>query len=178
MPVIAFINGGSADASTDRVRAFGKGLGEAGFVERQNVTVEFHWLEGQVDRLPALMADLVRRRVAVIVAPGSTPAALSARAATATIPIVFGVPDDPVKLGLVASLARPGGNVTGINFFNQEVTGKRLGLLHELVPSALSVGVLVNPNRGRECRSHVAGRARGCPRARAGASYPRRQHQQ
>jgi putative ABC transport system substrate-binding protein len=145
MPVVALVGGGGGDMSTRYVTAFRKGLNEGGSIEGQNVTVEYHWLEGQYDRLPSLMADLVRRRVAVIATPGSNPAALAAKAATATIPIVFGVGDDPVKLGLVASLARPGGNATGINIFNVEVATKRLGLLHELVPKSVRIAVLVNP---------------------------------
>jgi putative ABC transport system substrate-binding protein len=145
LPVVGVISGGSADDSADRVRAFRKGLGETGYIEGQNVTVEYYWLDGQYDRLPALLAELVRRRVAVIATPASTPSSIAAKAATVTVPIVFGVADDPVQLGLVASLARPGGNATGFNFFMSEVDAKRLGLLHELVPNAVRVAVLLNP---------------------------------
>ncbi len=145
LPVVAFITGGAPEASVRRAASFRNGLSETGYVEGRNVVVEYHWLEGHYDQLPALMADLVRRGVAVIATPGSNPAALAAKAATPTIPIVFGVGEDPVKLGLVASLARPGGNATGINFFNAEVTAKRLGFLHELVPKAVRVAVLINP---------------------------------
>src|SRR5260370_28754755 len=145
LPVVGLVGGGGGDSSTGYVTAFRKGLKETGTIEGQNATVEYHWLEGQYDRLPSLMADLARRRVAVIATPGSNPAALAAKRATAAIPIVFGVGGEPVKLGLVASLARPGGNATGINIFNIEVAAKRLGLLHELVPKAVRIVVVVNP---------------------------------
>jgi putative ABC transport system substrate-binding protein len=145
LPVVGFVDGVSPEFSASRAAGFRKGLSEVGYVEGQNVTVEYHWLAGQYDRLPSLMADLVRRRVAVIATPGTNPPSLAAKAATSTIPIVFGVGQDPVKLGLVSSLARPGGNATGINFFTQEVAAKRLGLLHEMVPKAVRIAVLVNP---------------------------------
>jgi putative ABC transport system substrate-binding protein len=144
MPIVGFVEGRSAEAAVRQAALFRKGLSETGFVEGQNVIVEYHWLDGQYDRLPALMGDLVRRRVAVITAFSNAPA-LAAKAATTTIPIVFGVGQDPVRMGLVASLARPGGNATGINFLNQETTAKRLGLLHDLVPKAVRIAVLVNP---------------------------------
>src|ERR1700719_2794053 len=145
LPVIGFIGFGSAEASASDTAALRKGLNEAGYVEGRNVTVEYHWLEGQYDRLPSLMADLVRRHVAVIATPGSNPAALAAKAAPTTIPIVFGVGADPVKMGLVASLAQPGSNATGINFFLADIAAKRLGLLHDLVAKAVRIAVLVNP---------------------------------
>ena len=145
MPVVGFINAGSADVLALYAAAFHKGLRETGYVDGQNVTVEYHWLEGHYDRLHALLADLVRRQVAVIATPANSPAAVAAKTATATIPIVFGVPEDPVRPGLVASLARPGGNATGINFLTREVAAKRLRLLHDLVPKAVRVAVLLNP---------------------------------
>jgi putative ABC transport system substrate-binding protein len=145
MPVIAFVNGATAENDKRNGAAFRKGLSETGYVEGRNVSVEYHWMAGQYDRLPALMADLVRRNMALIATPGFTDGAIAAKAATATIPMVFGVGEDPVKLGLVESLARPGGNATGVNFFAQEVAAKRLGLLHELVPKAARFALLVNP---------------------------------
>jgi putative ABC transport system substrate-binding protein len=145
MPVVGFVSPRSPEASARIAEAFQKGLSEVSYVAGQNVTVEYHWFNGQYDRLPSLMADLVQRRVAVVATSGSNPAALAAKAATTTIPIVFGVGEDPVKLGLAISLARPGGNATGINFFATEVVAKRLGLLHELVPKAVRIAVLINP---------------------------------
>src|SRR5437870_9913189 len=144
-PIVGLINGRSAQDAVRNVAAFRKGLDETGYVEGQNLMVEYHWLEGQFDRLPAVMADLVRRRVAVIATPAFRAGAQAAKAATSTIPIVFGVGDDPAKLGLVASLARPGGNATGVNSFNTEVVTKRIGLLHDLLPKAVRIVVLVNP---------------------------------
>ena len=151
-PVVGFLNAGSPDASSRNVAGFRKGLNETGTVEGQNVTIEYHWLEGRTDRVPALVADLVRRHVAVV-ATLSSAATLAAKAATATIPIVFAIGEDPVQLGLVASLGRPGGNVTGINFFNNELVAKRLALLHELVPKAVRVAVLLNPANGPSAES-------------------------
>jgi putative ABC transport system substrate-binding protein len=144
-PVIGFFSPASPEDFTDRLRAFREGLGAKGYVDGRNVTIEYHWLEGQYDDLPSLMADLIYRRVAVIVTPGSNPASHAAKAATTTIPIVFGVSEDPVASGLVASLARPGGNATGINSFVADIVARRLALLHELVPKAVRIAVLVNP---------------------------------
>jgi len=146
LPLVGLVSTGSAAGSAPRASAFRKGLSETGYVEGQNVTIEYHWLEGQPDRVPAVMADLVRRQVAAIATPGSIVATLAAKHATATIPIIFGSPEDPVRLGLVASLARPGGNATGVNSFSQEVVSKRLRLLHDLIPKAVRIAVLVNPN--------------------------------
>jgi putative ABC transport system substrate-binding protein len=145
IPTVGFVTGRSPDVSARHVAAFRKGLSETDYIDGQNVMVDYHWLDGRYDRLPSLMADLVRRRVAVIATPGPSVAVQAAKAATTTIPIVFGVGGDPVTLGLVASLARPGGNATGISFLTQEIAAKRLGLFHDLVPKAARIAMLVNP---------------------------------
>ncbi len=145
VPVVGFLNGASPEGYAPMVTAFRQGLKEAGYVEGQNVAIEYRWAEGQYDRLAALAADLVHRNVSAIAAT-STPANLVAKAATATIPIVFTTGDDPVRLGLVSNLRRPGGNITGVSVLDREVAGKRLEVAHELVPTATLVAVLVNPN--------------------------------
>jgi ABC-type uncharacterized transport system substrate-binding protein len=145
MPVIGFLDARSPDAMADRLRGFRQGLRDAGFVEGDNATILYRWAENALDRVPEMAAELVRRHVAVIVASGGIAVSLAAKAATAAVPIVFIVSEDPVRLGLVASLARPGGNLTGVNFFNNELTAKQLELLHELVPRAGRVAVILNP---------------------------------
>jgi putative ABC transport system substrate-binding protein len=146
MPVVGILHPTSLQAFADNLRGFRQGLKETGYFEGENVAFEYRWADGQIDRLPELAADLVRRRVAVI-ATASPPAAFAAKEASATIPIVFGMAQDPVRLGLVASLARPGGNLTGINFLLTELAAKRLELLHEMVPAARRLAVLVNPTQ-------------------------------
>jgi putative tryptophan/tyrosine transport system substrate-binding protein len=145
MPVIGFLSSESPERSMNRLRGFHEGLSEAGYVEGRNVAVEYRWAEGRNDRLPELAADLARHQVNVIVIGGGTPAALAAKAASATIPIVFQVGNDPVEKGLVASLSRPGGNLTGVSSLNGELVPKQLELLHELVPTATTIAVLINP---------------------------------
>jgi putative ABC transport system substrate-binding protein len=155
IPVVGFINAASAQNYTRQLAAFLKGLGESGYVDGRNVAVEYRWAEGQNDRLPAMAADLVHRQVAVIAAT-STPAALAAKAATTTIPIIFELGSDPVELGLVASLSRPGGNVTGVIQWNIEVAPKRLELLHELLPTARVMALLVDPTDPTNAKTTVS----------------------
>src|SRR6516162_2047454 len=145
MPVIGFLGSTSAAPDAYLIAAFRQGLSEAGYVEGRNVAIEYRWAEGQYDRLPAMVSELLRRHVAVIATLG-TPSALAAKTATTMIPIVFGVSEDPVKVGLVASVARPGGNATGLSYLLSELGAKQLGLLRELVPAARRVGLLVNPS--------------------------------
>jgi ABC-type uncharacterized transport system substrate-binding protein len=146
MPVVGFLSARSAEDSAHLVAAFRRGLSDGGFIDGRNVTVEYHWAQGQYDRLPAQALELVRKPVTVLVVTGGEPAALAAKAATSTIPIVFAIGGDPVKLGLVASYNRPGGNVTGINILTTTLEAKRLGLLHDLIPHATTVGLLLNTN--------------------------------
>jgi putative tryptophan/tyrosine transport system substrate-binding protein len=146
IPAIGYLYAGSSASSAHLVAAFRQGLSEAGYVDGRNVSIEFRWANNDFDRLPELAADLVRIRVAVIVAPGGTPAGLAAKAVTATVPIIFGVGSDPVQAGLVASLNRPGGNVTGLTYMHAQLATKQLGLLHELLPAAERFAVLANPN--------------------------------
>jgi putative ABC transport system substrate-binding protein len=155
MPVIGFLSSLSPEFTAERLRGFRQGLKETGYMEAENVASEYRWAENQIDRLPALTADLVRRQVAVIVAFGGRAPAVAAQAATTTIPVIFGVGEDPVRLGLVASLARPGGNMTGLNFFNRELGAKRLELLRELVPGATRIALLASPTGAGEVDSTV-----------------------
>jgi putative ABC transport system substrate-binding protein len=155
MPVVGFLGATSSEMFADRLRGFRQGLKETGHAEGENVAIVFRWADGHYDRLPELAAELVRRQVAVIAVSGGTDSVMAAKAATATIPIVFVSPEDPVRLGLVASLARPGGNLTGINFFAAELVAKRMELLRELLPGAIRVAVLANPRNAANYESIV-----------------------
>jgi putative tryptophan/tyrosine transport system substrate-binding protein len=176
MPVIGYLGSQSPDVTADLLRGFRQGLKDGGYIEDQTVLVDYRWAENQTDRLPALAADLVRRRVAVIAASGG-PASESAAKATTSIPIVFMVAEDPVRMGLVASLARPGGNLTGVNFFAAELAAKRLALLRELVPAAGRVAVLLNPAEVAIAAANFARRGNSRPRYGAGNSSLQRPHE-
>jgi putative ABC transport system substrate-binding protein len=172
MPVIGMLSAEWPDLFTDRLRVFHDGLRETGYVEGRNLAIEYRWAEGRNDRLPALAADLVRRQVSVIVTAGSTPATLAAREATTTIPILFYIGANPVEAGLVASLSRPGGNLTGVVTLNVEVGAKRLELLHELVPTATMIAALINPTNPVLAETPDEGPAGGGWHAGAAASCP------
>ncbi len=161
VPVIGYIHGWSRPDAADHLAAFHQGLGETGYIEGRNLSIEYRFAEAQFDRFPALVADVVMRRVDVIVTANTTAAALAAKAVTQTIPIVFHVGSDPVENGLVASLNRPGGNLTGVTELQTAVIGKRLAMLHEFVPTAKLIALLVNPNNSASCRSRYRGSSRG-----------------
>ena len=172
VPIVGYVHSDSPQTAAGLLAAFREGLSETGYVEGQNVAIEYRWAENDLSRIPELVADLVRRRVAVIAAPGSSAAALAAKAATTTIPIVFSLGLDPVQLGLVDSLSRPGGNITGVNSMSNELVAKRLGLLHELLPTATRLGVLVNPQNPTTESLKKDGRLRRPPLVRRSSSLP------
>ena len=176
LPVIGLLGSASPDLSADRLRPFRQGLSETGYVEGNNVVIEYRWAEGQNDRLPALAADLVRHKVTVIAVLGNTPSTLAAKAATLTIPIVFVAAVDPVEEGLVASLNWPGGNLTGVTTLDVEVGPKRLEVLHELVPAVTVVALLVNPTSPNLAESTTKRPAGGSPHPRAAAPCPACEH--
>ena len=178
MPVIGFLSPVSpGEAIRSRLAAFRQALAEIGYVEGRNVAIEYRWAEGRFDLFPELAADLVRRNVSVIVTPGAELGARAAQAATTTIPIVFGVSEDPVKMGLVASLARPGGNATGMNFLSSELVAKRVGVLRELLPGITRLGVLINPNDSSRAVCGERG-ADGCLLLGAASVCPQGRHEQ